>query len=102
MKTSIMKTPTSQKRYDMFKAFDEGQGLVVESISEAIALEDLIRLNRSIKWGGEEKLGFRRIDIHKDEYPVIFFQRDGKLWWDNYKETEEDDEEVHKDEGESK
>lgn len=70
------------------KEFEEGEPLVVKNTAEAMDLELQISKYFKVKWAGEEKLGFHRIDIKKDEYPIIIYMRDEKLWWDNHKEED--------------
>lgn len=72
--------------------FEEGEPLKASSLTEAMELErKLGRYYPSLKWGGEERLGFHRIDIDKEEFPIIFYKENDSLYWDNAPEEEENE-----------
>lgn len=72
------------------KEFEEGAPLIAQDISEAMEIEHQLSTHYKLKWGGEEPLGFHRIDIAKSEYPIKIFKIEDNLWWDNHKEEVED------------
>lgn len=69
--------------------FEGGGRLIANNTSEAMEIEHQISMYYEHKWGGEEKIGFKRIDIKTKEYPIAIYQRDGKLYWDNYYSIED-------------
>lgn len=83
--------PTQQKN------FKEGTPIKVDS------LEDLLELERQFvtyfpkhKWGGEIRPGEVKVDIPKEEFPIIVYVQPTILW-DNLPEEESDYIEVEKD-----
>lgn len=68
------------------KEFEEGKPIIVNDTSEAMEIEHQLSTYFKLKWGGEERLGFHRIDIRKEDYPIKLFKEGDSLWWDNHKE----------------
>lgn len=78
---SLLKLSPSVRR-----EFDKGNPLVANTTVEAMEIEHQLSQYYKLKWGGEEPLGFHRIDIKMKEFPIIIYKEEDKLWWDNQKE----------------